>query len=69
MREMGLRDVLVYCHSGHNVALSAGRWSDDARLSDIEARFVCAGCGNRGAQVRPDFSAGKPPQFAKSSAR
>lgn len=38
-------------------------------LSDIEARCVCAGCGNRGAQVRPDFSTGKPPQFARSSAR
>jgi hypothetical protein len=66
---MGLRGVLVCCHSGHNVALSAARWSDDVRLSDIEARCVCAGCGNRGAQVRPDFSTGKPPQFARSSAR
>src|SRR3954463_7294909 len=49
MREMGLRRVLVHCHCGHNVALSADRWPDDVRLPDIEPRFVCAGCGNRGA--------------------
>lgn len=69
MREMGLRGVLVYCHCGHHVALSAYRWPDDVRLSDIEPRFVCAGCGSRGANVRPDFSSGKPSQFARSTVR
>nr|WP_247295753.1 hypothetical protein [Bradyrhizobium sp. 87] len=66
MREMGLRRILIHCHCGHNVALSADR-QDDVRLSDIEPRFLCAGWANRGAQVRPDFS-GRPPQFARSSA-
>ncbi|MET4483254.1 hypothetical protein [Bradyrhizobium sp. F1.13.3] len=69
MREMGLRGVLIHCHCGHNIGLSADRWPDYVRLSDIEPRFVCAGCGNRGAQVRPDFSSGKPPQFATSNVR
>jgi hypothetical protein len=69
MREMGLRGVLVNCHCGHNVALSADRWLDDVRLSDIEPRFVCGGCGNRGSEVRPDFSSGKPPELANSRAR
>ncbi|WP_247345763.1 MULTISPECIES: hypothetical protein [unclassified Bradyrhizobium] len=69
MREMGLRHVLIYCHCGHNVALSADRWPDDVRLSDIEPHFVCGGCGNRGAEVRPDFESGKPPQLAASKAR
>ena len=32
------------------------RWPDDARLSDIEPRFICKGCGNRGADVRPNFN-------------
>ena len=58
MREMGLRCILIYCHCGHHVALSADRWPDDVRLSDIEPRFVCDGCGNRGAEVRPDFDRG-----------
>ncbi|QOZ70649.1 hypothetical protein [Bradyrhizobium arachidis] len=58
MREMGLRDMLVYCHCGHHVALSADRWPDDVRLSDIEPRFVCKGCGARGADIRPDFERG-----------
>ena len=56
MREMGLRGVLVYCHCGHHVELSADRWPDQMRLSDLEPRFVCVGCGSRGADVRPDFN-------------
>lgn len=60
MRETGLSGVLVCCHCGHHVALDAARWSDDIRLSDIEPRFVCQGCGYRGADVRPDFDRGKP---------
>nr|WP_036027946.1 hypothetical protein [Bradyrhizobium yuanmingense] len=58
MREMGLRGVLVCCHCGHNVALNADRWSDDVRLSDLEPRLVCQGCGGRGGEVRPDFQRG-----------
>jgi hypothetical protein len=62
--EMGVRGVLVYCadyRCGHSVALSAHRWPDDLRLSDIEPRFVCAACGKRGAEVRPDFNWEKKP--------
>jgi hypothetical protein len=49
--EMGVRGVLVYCadyHCSHSVAINADRWPDGERLSDIEPRFVCAACGNRG---------------------
>jgi hypothetical protein len=45
MREMAVRGVLIYCadyRCSHSVALSADRWPDDIRLSDIEPRFVCA---------------------------
>ena len=38
MREMGVRGVLVYCadyRCSHSVALSADRWPDEVRLSDI----------------------------------
>jgi hypothetical protein len=58
MREMGVRGVLIYCadyHCSRSVALNADRWADDVRLSDIESRFVCAVCGQRCAEVRPDF--------------
>lgn len=60
MREMGVRGVLVYCHCGHHIELSADRCPDELRLSDLEPRFVCQGCGSRGADVRPDFERGKP---------
>nr|WP_244623526.1 hypothetical protein [Bradyrhizobium sp. MOS001] len=60
MREMGVRDILVYGHCGHHVALDADLWPDRVRLSDLEPRFVCRGCGSRGAEVRPDFDRGNP---------
>ena len=59
MRESGLRRVLVYCadyRCSHSVAISADDWSDDVRLSDLEARFACSACGKRGADVRPNFN-------------
>jgi hypothetical protein len=30
------------------------------RLSDLEPRFVCAACGKRGADVRPNFDCDRP---------
>jgi len=36
---------------------SADQWPDHVRLSDLESRFVCKACGQRGADVRPDFPA------------
>jgi hypothetical protein len=63
MREMGVRGVLIYCadyRCGHHIALSADRWPDAMRLSDIEPRFVCTACGRRGAEVRPDFERDRP---------
>jgi len=45
MRRSGHRSVLVYCSD-----YKCGHWT-----SDIESPFVCKACGNRGADVRPDF--------------
>jgi hypothetical protein len=59
MRDSGVRGILVYCSDykcSNSVALSADRWADEIRLSDIELRFVCNECGKRGADVRPDFN-------------
>lgn len=50
MRESGVRGILIYCsdyHCSHSAALSANRWPDDLRLSDIEDRFTCTACGKR----------------------
>jgi len=62
MRASGVRDVLVYCRDhkcSHHVEISADRWPDHVRLSDIEDRFVCRVCGKRGADIRPDFPQGR----------
>ena len=59
MREMGVRGVLVYCadfRCSHSVTMNADLWRDEMRLSDLEPRFVCGACGNRGAELRPDFN-------------
>jgi hypothetical protein len=45
MRSTGVRGVLVYCADykcSHSIAISADKWPDHVRLSDLEARFVCA---------------------------
>ena len=58
-----VRGILVYCadyHCSHSVALSADRWPDNERLSEIEPQFVCMACGRRGADVRPDFNWNAP---------
>jgi len=56
MRASGVRDVLIYCRDhrcSHYVEISADRWTDHVRPSDIELDFVCTACGKRGARVRP----------------
>jgi hypothetical protein len=44
LRASGVHDVLVYCRDHrctHHVTISADRWPDHVRLSDIEPDFVC----------------------------
>jgi hypothetical protein len=58
MRASGVRGLLIYCSDhkcSHSTTMSADRWSDDVRLSDIEPLFTCQACGERGADVRPNF--------------
>jgi hypothetical protein len=59
MRASGVRGVLIYCSDfrcSHSTTMSADRWPDGVRLSDIEPRFTCQACGAKGADVRPDFN-------------
>jgi hypothetical protein len=59
VREMGIRGLLVYCSDykcSHNVEISADRWPDHVRLSDLEPLFTCQACGIKGAEVRGDFN-------------
>jgi hypothetical protein len=59
MRSSGVRGLLIYCadyRCSHYIAISGDRWPDDIRLSDLEPRFICSACGERAADVRPDFS-------------
>jgi len=54
----GVRGLMVYCSDyrcSHYIAISGDRWPDDVRLSDIEPRFTCNVCEQRGADVRPNF--------------
>jgi hypothetical protein len=63
MRAAGVRGVQVYCSDyrcSHSICLDADRWSNDIRLSDIEPAFVCAACGRRGADIRPDWDSLQP---------
>jgi hypothetical protein len=58
MRSSGVRDLLVYCADykcSRGTRMSADRWPDRVRLSDLEPLFVCQACGRRGADIRPDW--------------
>jgi len=62
MRSSGVRGLLIYCadyRCSHSTAISADRWPDDVRLSDLEPKFTCQACGHRGADVRPNFQPAK----------
>jgi hypothetical protein len=57
-RAAGTIGILIYCadyRCSHSIEMSAERWPDDVRLSDIEPQFVCKACGKRDADVRPHF--------------
>ena len=59
MGASGIRDLLIYCadyRCSHSIQMSADRWPDHVRLSDIEPLFVCKACGKRGADVRGRFA-------------
>jgi hypothetical protein len=59
MRASGVRGVLIYCADhkcSHSIEMSADRWAEGIRLSNIEDRFVCQAYGKRGADVRPHFA-------------
>ena len=65
MRETGKRGLLVYCRDykcNHFIKIppaEADKWPDDLRISDLEPRFVCTVCGQRGAMIRGDTSSPK----------
>jgi hypothetical protein len=59
MRGSGVRGVLVCCSDyrcSNSTTISADQWSNDVRLFDIEPQFICQACGQRGADVRPDWT-------------
>jgi hypothetical protein len=58
MRAAGVRGPLICCSDykcSHWTAISGDKWPDHVRLSDIEPRFICQVCGQRGADVRSNF--------------
>ena len=65
MRESGVSGLLVYCsdykcsHLKTLAPVEVDQWPDSVRLSDLEPRFVCKRCGNRGADVRPHFASAR----------
>jgi hypothetical protein len=51
--DAGVRETDYRC--SHHITMSGDRWPDEVRLSDLEPRFACQACGQRGADVRPNF--------------
>jgi hypothetical protein len=64
MRATGLHRLLVYCGDykcAHHVKISADRWHDEIRLSDLEPLFACKTCGHPGGDIRPLFDDTRAP--------
>ena len=67
-RAAGVRGLLIYYSDyrcSHHTAISGDDRSDDVRLSDLESRFTCQACGQRGADVRPNFDWEKEARAAR----
>ncbi len=61
MRASAVRGLLIYCSDykcSQWTTMSADRWPDDVRLSDLEPLFTCQAFGQRGADVRPKIPLG-----------
>jgi len=70
MRAAGVRGLLIYCSDykcSHSTMISADRWPDGFRLSDVEQQFTCQACGTKGADVRPDFGVGSQIEESRRS--
>jgi hypothetical protein len=68
---MGVRGLLVYCGDykcAQSVTISADRWPDHVRLSDLEPLFICQACGEKGADVRPYFATEERPKPSRPKA-
>jgi hypothetical protein len=73
MRAAGVCNVLIYCSDhrcGHFniVPDDADRWPDELRISDIEDRFFCTVCGQRGVDIRPDWQTASNRRLGKRRA-
>ena len=56
---MGTHGLLIYCADykcSHSITMSADRWPDNVRLSDLEPLFTCTACGLKDAEVRGNFN-------------
>jgi len=61
MRAAGVRGLLIYCSDykcAHSVEISADRWGDEIRLSNIEPLFVCRGLRLERRRRPPQFRLG-----------
>jgi hypothetical protein len=57
MRVQGVRSLSVTCWLCHHGAVqTADRWRDEVPLPSLGPRMVCTGCGNVGADVRPNWA-------------
>ncbi len=51
MRASGVGGDCADYKCGHRIVVNADQWFDETQLSDLEDRFVCMVCGQRGPDV------------------
>ena len=59
IRENGVRSLIVHCSNvtcRHEAILSVDAYGDDVSVSSLGPRMRCQRCGQRGADVRPNWN-------------
>ena len=55
MRSLGVTSVEARCGCGREESVDAGALPDDLPVPDVRLRLVCAACGGRPFETRPDW--------------
>ena len=55
MRALGVFSVDASCACGRETSVRVDALPDDLAVPDVRLRLVCAGCGGRPVETRPDW--------------
>jgi hypothetical protein len=58
MRELGVRNLIAYCHNDacrHQALVDVSAYADDVEVPSFQRRAKCGKCGGKCVDVRPNW--------------